>query len=42
MVHVITHSMHYRAQARYLMEQVGLTNLLGGDALGWGRQAYGW
>jgi uncharacterized damage-inducible protein DinB len=41
-VHVITHSMHHRAQALYLMEQLGLTNLPEGDALGWEHQAFGW
>lgn len=41
-VHVITHSMHHRAQVLYLMEQLGLTDLPEGDALGWERQAFGW
>jgi uncharacterized damage-inducible protein DinB len=41
-VHVITHSMHHRAQALYIMEQLGLTDLPEGDALGWERQAFGW
>jgi uncharacterized damage-inducible protein DinB len=41
-VHVITHSMHHRAQALYLMEQLGLTNLPGGDALDWEHKAFGW
>ncbi len=41
-VHVITHSMHHRAQALYIMEQLGLNHLPEGDALGWERQAYGW
>jgi uncharacterized damage-inducible protein DinB len=41
-VHVITHSMHHRAQALYLMEQLGLTNLPEGDALGWEKEAFGW
>jgi uncharacterized damage-inducible protein DinB len=41
-VHVITHSMHHRAQALYLMEQLGLTELPEGDALGWEHEAFGW
>jgi uncharacterized damage-inducible protein DinB len=41
-VHVITHSMHHRAQALYIMEQLGLTELPEGDALGWEHQAFGW
>lgn len=40
MVHVTTHSMHHRAQALYMMEQLGLTDLPEGDALGWERQAF--
>jgi uncharacterized damage-inducible protein DinB len=41
-VHVITHSMHHRAQVLYLMEQLGLTNLPEVDALGWEKEAFGW
>ena len=41
-VHVITHSMHHRAQALYLMEQLGLTALPAGDALDWEHKAFGW
>jgi uncharacterized damage-inducible protein DinB len=41
-VHVITHSMHHRAQALYIMEQLGLTDLPEGDALGWEKEAFGW
>lgn len=41
-VHVITHSMHHRAQALYIMEQLGLTDLPEGDALGWEHRAFGW
>jgi uncharacterized damage-inducible protein DinB len=36
--HIITHSMHHRAQLRYLLRQVGVTNLPEGDALAWERQ----
>jgi uncharacterized damage-inducible protein DinB len=41
-VHVVTHSMHHRAQALYIMEHLGLTDLPEGDALGWEHQAFGW
>jgi uncharacterized damage-inducible protein DinB len=41
-VHVITHSMHHRAQMLYLMEQLGLRDLPEGDALEWEHQAFGW
>jgi uncharacterized damage-inducible protein DinB len=41
-VHVITHSMHHRAQALYLMEQLGLTGLPEGDAMDWEHKAFGW
>ena len=33
--HVITHSMHHRAQVLNIMRQLGITNLLEGDALSW-------
>ena len=33
--HVITHSMHHRAQAMIMMEQLGLTDHIEGDALTW-------
>lgn len=41
-VHVITHSMHHRAQALFIMEQLGFTNLPEGDALDWEHKAFGW
>jgi uncharacterized damage-inducible protein DinB len=41
-VHAITHSMHHRAQALYLMEQLGLKDLPEGDALDWEHKAFGW
>ena len=41
-VHVLTHSMHHRAQALYIMEQLGLTNLPEGEALDWEHKAFGW
>jgi uncharacterized damage-inducible protein DinB len=40
--HLITHSMHHRAQAMYMMEQLGLTDVIEGDVLGWEAQARGW
>ena len=33
--HLITHSMHHRAQVMYLMEQVGLKKHIEGDLLSW-------
>ena len=33
--HVITHSMHHRAQLLYLLRQLGLTGLPEGDVLSW-------
>lgn len=33
--HVITHSMHHRAQAMYMMEQLGIRDHIEGDVLGW-------
>jgi uncharacterized damage-inducible protein DinB len=40
--HVITHSMHHRAQIMYMLEQLGVDEVLEGDALGWEGQARGW
>ena len=40
--HLITHSMHHRAQILYIMEQLGVPNVIEGDALGWESQARGW
>jgi uncharacterized damage-inducible protein DinB len=36
--HVITHSMHHRAQLLYMLKQLGLTSLPEGDVLSWERQ----
>jgi len=33
--HVITHSMHHRAQVLNMMRQLGVTDLIEGDVLGW-------
>jgi hypothetical protein len=41
-VHVITHSTHHRAQALYIMEHLGLTDLPEGDPLDWEHKAFGW
>ncbi len=38
LAHVITHSMHHRAQLLYLLRQLGLTGLPEGDVLSWERQ----
>jgi uncharacterized damage-inducible protein DinB len=40
--HVLTHSMHHRAQAMVLMEQVGLVEHVEGDVLTWETKAFGW
>jgi uncharacterized damage-inducible protein DinB len=42
--HVITHSMHHRAQVLNIMRQLGVTDLIEGDVLGWenGLREGGW
>ncbi|HEY2826821.1 MAG TPA: DinB family protein [Pirellulales bacterium] len=37
-VHVITHSMHHRAQLLYMLRLLGVKNLIEGDALSWETQ----
>jgi uncharacterized damage-inducible protein DinB len=37
-VHVITHSMHHRAQLLYMLRLLGVQNLIEGDALSWESQ----
>jgi uncharacterized damage-inducible protein DinB len=37
--HVITHSMHHRAQLLYLLRRLGVERLPEGDVLGWEQQA---
>jgi uncharacterized damage-inducible protein DinB len=37
LVHVATHGMHHRAQCLYIMRQLGVTNLVEGDAMDWER-----
>lgn len=40
--HILTHSMHHRAQIHYMLEQLGVPDVMEGDALGWEAQARGW
>jgi len=40
--HVITHSMHHRAQILYILEQLGVENVIEGDVLAWEAVARGW
>ena len=37
--HVLTHSMHHRAQVLYMLRRLGLEGLPEGDVLSWERQA---
>jgi uncharacterized damage-inducible protein DinB len=37
--HVITHSMHHRAQLLYMLRRLGIRDLPEGDVLSWERQA---
>lgn len=39
--HIITHSMHHRAQAMYMMEQLGIRDHIEGDVLSWEMTAHG-
>lgn len=38
LAHVITHSMHHRAQLIYMLRQLGVENLPEGDVLSWEKQ----
>lgn len=40
--HLLTHSMHHRAQIMWLMEKVGIPEHVEGDLLSWESQAFGW
>lgn len=40
--HLLTHSMHHRAQIMFLMEQVGLKEHIEGDLLSWESHSSGW
>jgi uncharacterized damage-inducible protein DinB len=39
-VHVITHSMHHRAQLLYMLRRLGVQDLIEGDALSWESQLH--
>ena len=39
--HVLTHNMHHRAQAMFMMEQLGLRDHIEGDVLSWEQAAHG-
>jgi uncharacterized damage-inducible protein DinB len=39
-VHVITHSMHHRAQLLYMLRRLGVQDLIEGDALSWELQLH--
>ena len=41
LAHVETHGMHHRAQCLYIMRQLGLSNLIEGDAISWEKIHYG-
>ena len=40
--HILTHGMHHRAQIFFILEQLGLTDVIEGDVLGWESVARGW
>lgn len=40
--HLITHSMHHRAQVMYMLEQLGVRDHVEGDVLSWEETAFGW
>jgi len=40
--HLLTHSMHHRAQIMILMEKLGIQEHIEGDLLGWEAVAFGW
>lgn len=40
--HLLTHSMHHRAQIMFLMEKVGLKEHIEGDLLSWEAYSFGW
>ena len=40
--HLLTHSMHHRAQIMFLMERVGLKEHIEGDLLSWESTSFGW
>ena len=40
--HLLTHSMHHRAQIMFLMEKLGVQEHIEGDLLSWESKAFGW
>ncbi len=40
--HLLTHTMHHRAQVMWLMERVGLQEHIEGDLLTWESTSFGW
>ena len=40
--HLLTHSIHHRAQIMFLMERVGLKEHIEGDLLSWESNSFGW
>lgn len=40
--HLLTHSMHHRAQIMFLMEKVGIKDHIEGDLLSWETHSFGW
>ena len=40
--HLITHSMHHRAQVMYMLECLGVQEHIEGDVLSWESAAFGW
>ncbi len=40
--HAITHGMHHRAQILFILEQLGVQEVIEGDVLGWESVARGW
>ncbi|MCX6048213.1 MAG: DinB family protein [Chloroflexi bacterium] len=40
--HLITHSMHHRAQVMFMMEKVGIQEHVEGDLLSWEAHSFGW
>jgi uncharacterized damage-inducible protein DinB len=40
--HLLTHSMHHRAQVMYMLERLGQKDHIEGDLLGWESKTFGW
>ncbi len=41
-MNILGRSMHHCAQALYILEQLGIQDVIEGDVLGWEAQARGW